>query len=107
MRVLSQLTRQVAVVQYPTLSRSTVRHVELVALAPDRLLVVLILSTGRVEQRVLELEQPTSPTTTWLDLRTQRQPGRHRRADLRRRSRALRAARPTATGTGRTRSSTR
>jgi heat-inducible transcriptional repressor len=54
-RVLSQLTRQVAMVQYPTLSRSTVRHIELVALAPSRLLVVLILSTGRVEQRVVEL----------------------------------------------------
>jgi heat-inducible transcriptional repressor len=54
-RMLSQLTRQVAVVQYPTLSRSTVRHIELVALAPNRLLVVLILSTGRVEQRVVEL----------------------------------------------------
>ncbi len=59
-RLLSQLTRQVAVVQYPTLSRSTVRHVELVALAPTRLLVVLILSTGRVEQRLVELEQPVS-----------------------------------------------
>lgn len=56
-RLLSQLTRQVAVVQYPTLSRSTVRHVELVALAPNRLLVVLILSTGRVEQRVVELAE--------------------------------------------------
>ncbi len=55
-RMLSQLTRQVAVVQYPTLSRSTVRHVELVALAPSRLLVVLILSTGRVEQRLLEVD---------------------------------------------------
>ncbi len=54
-RLLAQLTRQVAVVQYPTLSRSTVRHVELVALAPTRLLVVLILSTGRVEQRIVEL----------------------------------------------------
>ncbi|WP_435747886.1 heat-inducible transcriptional repressor HrcA [Nocardioides sp. SYSU DS0663] len=54
-RLLSQLTRQVAVVQYPTLSRSTVRHVELVALAPNRLLVVLILSTGRVEQRLVDL----------------------------------------------------
>jgi heat-inducible transcriptional repressor len=57
-RLLSQLTRQVAVVQYPTLSRSTVRHVEVVALAPERLLVVLILSTGRVEQRVVELTEP-------------------------------------------------
>src|SRR5690606_16689186 len=29
-KLLAQLTRQVAVVQYPTLTRSTVRHVELV-----------------------------------------------------------------------------
>ncbi len=62
-RMLSQLTRQVAVVQYPTLSRSTVRHVELVALAPTKLLVVLILSTGRVEQRLVELPQPLSDDT--------------------------------------------
>lgn len=54
-RVLAQLTRQVAVVQYPTLSRSTVRHIEIVAMTPQRLLIVLILSTGRVEQRVVEL----------------------------------------------------
>ncbi|WP_181312780.1 heat-inducible transcriptional repressor HrcA [Nocardioides campestrisoli] len=58
-RTLSQLTRQVAVVQYPTLSRSTVRHVEVVLLAPGRLLLVLILSTGRVEQRVVELPDGT------------------------------------------------
>jgi heat-inducible transcriptional repressor len=55
-RVLAQLTRQVAVVQYPSLSHSTVRHIELVALTPSRLLLVLILSTGRVEQRLVELE---------------------------------------------------
>jgi heat-inducible transcriptional repressor len=55
-RLLAQLTRQVALVQYPTLSRSTVRHVEVVELAPTRLLVVLILSTGRVEQRLVELD---------------------------------------------------
>jgi heat-inducible transcriptional repressor len=55
-RLLAQLTRQVAVVQYPTLSRSTVRHVELVALSDTRLLVVLILSTGRVEQRLVEVD---------------------------------------------------
>ena len=57
-RLLAQLTRQVAIVQYPTLSRSTVRHVELVTLASTRLLLVLILSTGRVEQRVVELPEP-------------------------------------------------
>lgn len=54
-RLLSQLTRQVAIVQYPTLSRSTVRHVELVSLTPSRLMLILILSTGRVEQRLVEL----------------------------------------------------
>ncbi len=54
-RLLAQLTRQVAIVQYPTLSRSTVRHVELVTLSTTRMLLVLILSTGRVEQRVVEL----------------------------------------------------
>jgi heat-inducible transcriptional repressor len=54
-RLLAQLTRQVAVVQYPTLSRSSVRHVELVLLSPSRLLLVVITDTGRVEQRVAEL----------------------------------------------------
>jgi len=57
-RLLAQLTRQVAVVQYPTLSRSTVRHIEVLALAPTRLLVVAILSSGRVEQRLVELDRP-------------------------------------------------
>jgi heat-inducible transcriptional repressor len=57
-RLLSQLTRQVAIGQYPTLSRSTVRHVELVALTPTRVMVILILSTGRVEQRLVELDAP-------------------------------------------------
>ena len=54
-RLLAQLTRQVAVVQYPSLTRSTVRHIELVPLADRRLLLVLITDTGRVEQRTVEL----------------------------------------------------
>ncbi len=57
-RLLAQLTHQVALVQYPTLSRSTVRHIDIVDLAPMRLLVVLILSSGRVEQRLVELTNP-------------------------------------------------
>ena len=69
-RLLSQLTRQVAIVQYPTLSRSTVRHIEVVALAPSRLLVVLILSTGRVEQRLVELAADLDDAAI-ADLRTQ------------------------------------
>ena len=54
-RLLAQLTRQVAVVQYPSLTRSAVRHVELVPLTDRRLLLVLITDTGRVEQRTVEL----------------------------------------------------
>ncbi|MGY1707694.1 heat-inducible transcriptional repressor HrcA [Geodermatophilus sp. SYSU D00697] len=53
-RLLAQLTHQVAVVQYPTLSRSSVRHLEVVQVANSRLLLVLITDTGRVEQRVVE-----------------------------------------------------
>jgi heat-inducible transcriptional repressor len=68
-RLLAQLTRQVAVVQYPVLSRSTVRHVEVVPLTGTRLLLVLILSTGRVEQRVVELPEALEEEDV-ADLRT-------------------------------------
>jgi len=37
------------------IARSSVRHVELVPISADRLLVVLITTTGRVEQRVIEV----------------------------------------------------
>ncbi|CAJ1500806.1 heat-inducible transcriptional repressor HrcA [[Mycobacterium] burgundiense] len=57
-RLLAQLTRQVAVVQYPTLSSSTVRHIEVVALTPARLLLVVITDSGRVDQRIAELGDP-------------------------------------------------
>lgn len=61
-RLLAQLTRQVAVVQYPTLTRSTVRHVELVPLSERRVMLVLITNTGRVEQRVIELPEVVEDT---------------------------------------------
>ncbi|WP_017625202.1 heat-inducible transcriptional repressor HrcA [Nocardiopsis chromatogenes] len=53
-RLLAQLTRQVAIVQYPSLTRSYVQHVELVPLGPHRVMMVLITNTGRVEQRVID-----------------------------------------------------
>ncbi len=59
-RLLAQLTRQVAVVQYPSLTKSTVRHVEIVPLAERRVMLVLITNTGRVEQRVVELPEVVS-----------------------------------------------
>ena len=67
-RLLSTLTHQVAIVQYPTLSRSTVRHIELVQITPLRVMLILILSTGRVEQRLVDLSAT---------------PGDHQLADLR------------------------
>jgi heat-inducible transcriptional repressor len=60
-RLLAQLTRQVAVVQYPSLSRSAVRHIELVALTPQRVLLVLITDSGRVEQATVDLPEPAEP----------------------------------------------
>jgi heat-inducible transcriptional repressor len=54
-RLLAQLTRQVALVQYPSLVQSTVLHIELVRLSESRLLLVLIADTGRVEQRSIDL----------------------------------------------------
>jgi heat-inducible transcriptional repressor len=59
-RLLAQLTRQVAVVQYPTLTRSTVRHCEIVALTPARLMLVVITDSGRVDQRVVDLGEVLS-----------------------------------------------
>jgi heat-inducible transcriptional repressor len=57
-RLLVQLTRQVAVVQYPSLTRSSIRHIELVPLAPQKVLLVLITDTGRVEQCTVDLPEP-------------------------------------------------
>jgi len=57
-RLLSQLTKQVALVQYPSLGRSSVRHIELLNVGPARLLMILIADTGRVEQRNIEVATP-------------------------------------------------
>jgi heat-inducible transcriptional repressor len=68
-RLLAQLTRQVAVVQYPTLTRATVRHIEVVRLTPARLMLVLITDTGRVDQRMVDLGD-VLPEEDSLRLRT-------------------------------------
>jgi heat-inducible transcriptional repressor len=66
-RLLAQLTRQVAVIQYPTLSRSTVRHLEVLAMTPARLMLVLITDSGRVDQRLLDLgDVITEAQVAWL-----------------------------------------
>ncbi len=57
-RALSQATKQVAMVQYPTLGKSRVRNIEIVPLADTRVLLILVADTGRHEEHVLELRRP-------------------------------------------------
>ncbi len=54
-RLLSQLTRQVAVVQYPSMRESHIRRVELVRMGTDRALVVVVSADARVEQSTIML----------------------------------------------------
>ena len=68
-RLLAQITRQVALVQYPSLTRSSIRHVELVSLSTTRLILVIIVDTGRVEQRMIDCPGPVSDATL-ADLRS-------------------------------------
>lgn len=54
-RLLAQITQQVAIVQYPVLSRATLRHVEIVSLTPERGLLILVNSAGKVDQHPVDL----------------------------------------------------
>lgn len=70
-RLLAGLTNQVAVIQYPSLLKTVVRHVELVQLGMDRVLCVLITGTGVVEQQTVQLPGARL-TEEWLhDLKRQ------------------------------------
>src|SRR6185436_10072740 len=62
-RLLAQVTGQVAVVQYPSLTRTEVRHVELVSLNPRRVMVVVISTTRRFEQRTLDISRDIEDET--------------------------------------------
>lgn len=58
--LLSRLTDHAAVVFAPVLDRSLVRHVELVRLATERAMFVLVTDTGRVENHVLHISAPVT-----------------------------------------------
>ena len=58
--LLAQVTRQVAIVQYPLLSTSSIRHVEVVRLGGDRGLVICVSSSGSIEQRGVPLGDATA-----------------------------------------------
>lgn len=64
-RLLAQLTNQVAVVQYPSLTHTRVHHIELIAVGEDRVLCVLILGNGVVEQQIANLPS-AQVTEAWV-----------------------------------------
>ena len=59
--MLSRATRLLALVSAPTLETATIRHVEVLALQPTSLMVVVITSTGGVSKRVFRFDAPADP----------------------------------------------
>jgi heat-inducible transcriptional repressor len=55
---LSQVTNLLAIVSAPPIETATIRHVEVLLLQPQVLMVVVITSTGGVTKRMLTFEEP-------------------------------------------------
>jgi heat-inducible transcriptional repressor len=58
---LSQVTNLLAIVTAPPIETSTIRHVEVLVLQPQVLMVVVITSTGGVTKRLFTFAQPVDP----------------------------------------------
>jgi heat-inducible transcriptional repressor len=58
---LSQVTNLLAIVSAPPIATTTVRHVEVLSLQPQVLMVVIITSTGGVSKRVFTFDRPVDP----------------------------------------------
>jgi heat-inducible transcriptional repressor len=58
---LSQVTNLLAIVSAPPIDTATIRHVEVLRLQPQVLMVVVITSTGGVSKKVFTFEQPIDP----------------------------------------------
>jgi heat-inducible transcriptional repressor len=58
---LSQVNNLLAIVTAPPIETSTIRHVEVLVLQPQVLMVVVITSTGGVTKRVFPFAQPVDP----------------------------------------------
>ena len=58
-RLLAQITQQVAIVQYPIVSTAVIRHIDVIRLHADRALVLLVTSTGRIAQAHIEIPADT------------------------------------------------
>lgn len=59
-RLLAMLTNQVALLQYSQPSTTTIRHIDVLSMAPQRVLVIVIFSSGEIEQRMVTLPQDHS-----------------------------------------------
>jgi heat-inducible transcriptional repressor len=55
---LSRATRLLALVSAPSLETASIRHIEVLALQPTTVMVVVITSTGGVTKRVFRLDEP-------------------------------------------------
>jgi heat-inducible transcriptional repressor len=58
---LSQITNLLALVSAPPIGTTTIRHVEVLLLQPQVLMVVVITSTGGVSKRMFTYERPVDP----------------------------------------------
>jgi heat-inducible transcriptional repressor len=59
-RLLSRLTSAAAMIIAPRLRRNSIKHIDLVKLAEDMILLVIITDTGRVEKKLLDLARDKS-----------------------------------------------
>jgi len=59
--MLSQVTRLLALVSAPPLEATHVRHVEVLLLQPDLVMVVVITSAGGVTKRLFHFDEPVDP----------------------------------------------
>lgn len=58
---LSQMTNLLAVVSAPSLNTATIRHIEVLTLQPQVVMVVIITSTGGVSKMLATFEHPVDP----------------------------------------------
>jgi heat-inducible transcriptional repressor len=58
---LSRVTRLLAVISAPSMNTATIRHIEVLALQPELVMVVVITSTGGVTKTITSFDGPVDP----------------------------------------------
>ena len=69
-RALAQVTRQVAVVQYPSLQRVSLRHVEVVAVGVRYVILLIVTEAGRVEASDWKPRSMRTTSRIWAGVST-------------------------------------